>query len=345
MKVAIVSGPRSRTPMGLELAEQRLLGALRASATNIQLELRVVGGRSAWGHARRVQGRWIPALPARPWAAAWRGADLVHLIGLDLPPPRDTPFVATVYDVSALHYDDEGALPPWMDEITRRAALLLTPSSFTATELHEHFGVARSRIHIFGAAPALDARGAEPLATSELRELHIERPVALRYGGYTTRKNLGLLLEAWATVSTGTLVLVGPSQPSRAALLARAPTLNRVVVLDYVPAALLARLLQTAAVVVSPSLYEGFGLPPLEAMAAGVPVIAVATAFAREVCGDAAVFVANDPAALAAALTRVMTSNAFSEPLRAAGRARAASFSWQSAAAAVLQAYHEAGRI
>src|SRR5205814_4060507 len=76
MRVAIVSGPRSATPMGLELAEQRLLDALRAADTPIQLDLRVVGGRAARAYARRLHGRWIPAPPGHPWAAAWRRADL-----------------------------------------------------------------------------------------------------------------------------------------------------------------------------------------------------------------------------------------------------------------------------
>src|SRR3954454_3048409 len=147
MRVAIVSGARSATPMGLELAEQRLLEALRAADTSIELDVRVVGGRAARAHARRVRGRWIPALPTRPWTAAWAGADLVHLVGLELPRPRHKPFVATVYDLSPLHYDDEGSLPPWIDEIAARAALLLTMSEFTASALHEHLGVPRERIH------------------------------------------------------------------------------------------------------------------------------------------------------------------------------------------------------
>src|SRR3954454_7899823 len=100
MRVVIVSGPRSSTPMGLELAEQRLLDALRTIDTPIRLDLRVVGGRAARTHARRMRGRWIPAPPAHPWAAAWRRADLVHLLGIDLPPPPHQPFVATVHDLS-----------------------------------------------------------------------------------------------------------------------------------------------------------------------------------------------------------------------------------------------------
>ena len=342
MNVAIVSGSRSATPMGLELAEQRLIDALRTAEAAIKIDLRVVGGRAARAHARSARGRWIPARPAHPRATAWRHADLIHLIGLDLPPPRDAPFVATVHDVSCLCYDDEGSLPPWITDITQRAALLLTPSAFTAAELHEHLGVARERIRVFGGGPALDARAAIPLELKELHALGIEPPVVLRYGGYTARKNVPFLLDAWARVPVGTLVLAGPPQPARATILARARSLERVVVLNYVPSDVLARLLRTAAVLVSPSLYEGFGLPQLEAMTAETPVVAVATPFAEEVCGGAAILVAHEPSALASAVTRVLTDRGESQRLRAAGRARAVRFTWGRAAAAVLHAYEEA---
>lgn len=328
--------------MGLELAEQRLLEALRAADTPLRMDLRVVGGRAARAYARHVRGRWIPALPNRPWSAAWNGADLVHLIGLDLPPPRHKPFVATVYDLAPLHYDDEGSLPPWVNEIAERAALLLAPSAFTAGELHEHLDVPRERIHVFGGGPALDAGDAEPLTLPELEALGIEAPLILRYGGYTERKNVALLLEAWAMVPKGTLVLAGPPQAARAALLAGAPSLDRVVVLDYVRKELLARLLRTAAVLVSPSLYEGFGLPSLEALAASTPVVAMATPFAEEIAGGAAILVANSREAFAASIGTVISDAQLAERLRCAGRKRAAGFTWTGAADKVVWAYENA---
>jgi len=329
--------------MGLELAELRLLDALRAARKSIELDIRVVGGRAARRHARRVHGQWIPAIPARPWATAWRGADLVHLIGLDLPPPKKRPFVAMVHDLSPLHYDDEGTLPPWIKEIAERAELLLTPSAFTADELHRHLNVPRERVHIIGGAPVLEAAHAEPLSSAELRGLGVEPPFVLRYGGYTARKNVSRLLEAWAKVPFGTLVLAGPRQAARKDILAAAPSLERVVVLDYVPQVLLAQLLRSAAVLASTSLYEGFGLPPLEALAAGTPVVAVATPVAEEVCGNAAILVKDEADALGDAIRRVLTENELADQLRQAGQGRAAGSCWSSAAAEVLRAYARAG--
>jgi glycosyltransferase involved in cell wall biosynthesis len=344
MRVAIVSGPRSEQPMGLELAERRLLDALRSAPGSSRLDVRVVGRRRALRHARAIGGRWIPSVRRRLPSSAEAAADLVHLIGLDLPPPLRAPFVATVHDLSPLHFDDEGSLPAWIDEIAARASLLLTPSAFTAGELEQHLGVGRERIRVFGGAPALEAGEAEPLSDRELAPLGIEPPLVLRYGGYTKRKNVPLLLDAWSRVQAGTLVLAGPPQPAREAILREADGLERVVVLDYVSADMLARLLKTAAVLISTSTYEGFGLPPLEALAAGTPVVAVGSPVVREVCGDAAVIVGADPDDLASATTRILDDPTLMESLRAAGRRRSKAMTWGLSARAVLDAYSEAVR-
>jgi hypothetical protein len=98
--------------MGLELAELRLLDALRTEGTDVELDVRVVGGRGARRYARRLGAHWIPARGQTFPRSAARHVDLVHLIGLDLPPPRQRPFVATVHDLSVFHYEDEGEPPP-----------------------------------------------------------------------------------------------------------------------------------------------------------------------------------------------------------------------------------------
>jgi glycosyltransferase involved in cell wall biosynthesis len=328
--------------MGLEAAELRLLEALRNAATNVALKVRVVGGRSARRHARRLGASWIPAPRHRlPWTAC-HSADLVHLLGLDLPPPRRKAFVAMVHDLSPLHYNDEGVLPPWLDEVVDRASLLLTPSAFTAAELCQQLGVPRERVRVIGGAPALVARDAQPLSPGDLARLGVKPPFLLRYGGYTTRKNVPLLLQAWAEVQIGTLVLAGPAQPARRKIFADAPSLHRVVVLDYVPQTLLARLLRSASALVSTSTYEGFGLPPLEALAAGTPVVAVSTPFVREVCRDAALLIEARPETVRDALNRVLTDGDLATRLRAAGLLQAARHTWPQVAEAALRAYADA---
>ena len=325
--------------MGQELAEARLLEALRSQAHDIALDFRVVGGRAARSHARRIDGRWIPARPGTLPPRATGRADLIHLLGLDLPPPRGARFVVTIHDLAPLRYDDEGQLPPWGDEMVERASLLLTPSAFTASELGSHFGVPPERICVVGGAPALATRDAAPMSPEGLRALRIEPPFILRYGGYTKRKNVSLLLDAWARLSFGTLVLAGLPQPARSGILAAAPTLDRVVVLDYVPSAVLAGLLKSATLLASTSSYEGYGLPPLEAMAVGTPVVAVSTQFVREVCGDAAYLVEPDGEALARAISLIVEDTALARRLSDAGLVHAEKFSWDQVAREAIGAY------
>ena len=338
MRVAIVSGSRTTPPMGLELAEVRLLEAIRSRLRESDLDVRVVGvvplGRTR-GESMHDGFRLGPTLPRRATARA----NLVHLLGLDLPPPSSKLFVVMVHDLSPLHYDDEGQLPPWIGEIAERASLILTPSRFTADEVQRHLGVPEERIRVVGGAPALDAASASPLPPAELAALGITTPFVLRYGGYTTRKSVPLLLDAWSRVRLGTLVLAGPAQAERDQILATAPLRERIVVLDYVPERLLARLLRTATALVSTSQYEGFGLPPLEALAAGTPVVAVATPFVREICGQAALLVDRQQDALAACLARVLSDDELRATLGFEGRARAKKFSWDRCAGAVLDAY------
>jgi glycosyltransferase involved in cell wall biosynthesis len=320
MRVAFLTGPRAAQPMGMELAEQRLLRALRELP--LEVEHRVVGRRAARASAKAAGARWCPST-----TLAARGADVVHLAGLELRPPRGR-FLLTVHDLAPLRFDDEGSLPPWAADSVGRAELVLCPSRFTASELHSLLGVPEEKLHVVGGGTGLDPKGAEPLSERELAGLGIGTPFVLRCGGYTTRKNVRLLLDAWRLVdSPATLVLAGPPQRARDEL-----TLDgRVVLLDYAPAQLLERLLRSAAALVSTSTYEGFGMPVLEALTAGTPVVATRTPFTEEVAGDAAFLVDADPAAVAAAIERVLAGE------RRAGAAP--SFSWARTANAVAEAY------
>jgi glycosyltransferase involved in cell wall biosynthesis len=244
-----------------------------------------------------------------------------------------------VHDLSPLHYDDEGQLPPWIDEILERAALILTPSAFTASELQKHLGVSEQRIQVIGGAPVLEAKAALPLSAEELSKLGIEPPFTLRYGGYTKRKGVRLLLDAWARVPYGTLVLAGPSGTAAQPILSKLSPNDRVVVLDYVSDELLARLLRSAAALASTSEYEGYGLPVLEAMAAGTPVVAVSTPFVREVCRDAVWLVEPEAEALARAIALVGEDEALARHLSDSGLARAGQYSWERVARRVLSSY------
>jgi glycosyltransferase involved in cell wall biosynthesis len=331
--------------MGLETAEMRLLDTLRNRRSEIDVTVRVVGRRHAQAHARRIDAPWYPSIRGTSSRRAFRGADLIHLAGLTLAPPRRRPFVATFHDLSPFHYADETPLPPWGRAVAARAELLICPSWFTAAELQEQLGVAGERIRVIPNGPGAEVSPCtDPLSDDELRLLGLSRPFVLRVGGWTKRKNVPLLLDAWRRVeqqSPLTLALAGPPQRERDAQLAAHP-LQRVHVLDYVPAPLFPGLLRAATALITTSTYEGFGLPALEGMTGGVPVVAFRAPFVEEVCGDAALLV-DDAEGLAHAVLRIAQDAELRARLIAGGLARARLYTWDRAVDKLLDAYREVG--
>jgi len=172
-----------------------------------------------------------------------------------------------------------------------------------------------------------------------------DRPVVLFVGTEHPRKNLPALFRAFAAVKTDAVLLkIGPPrQPQRRELESLATNLKireRVVFLDSPATGDLPRLFAAADVLVLPSLYEGFGLPPLEAMASGTPVAVSRITSLPEVVRDAGLYF--DPEkedTISAAITRLLTDASLRETLRALGLARAAQFRWEDSIARLLRAY------
>jgi glycosyltransferase involved in cell wall biosynthesis len=345
VKVAIISGSRTVQPMGMETAESHLVGALRQKPDGVSIDLRVVGGRSGRRYARSMRARWVPARPGHLPHRAVRSADLIHLLGLEFPPPSRTPYVLTIHDLAGLKFADEAPLPEWTLDAVARAARLITPSRFTAEELKAVLDVPPEKVRVVVNGPGQPVSpDTEPLSSEELAALGVEAPFVLRMGGYTERKNVSLLLDAWPKIrrdSGLSLVLAGPPQPKASALLRAAASLDGVAPLGYVPAVTLTRLLRSASLLVSTSTYEGFGLPPLEAMRAGVPVVAVHSEAVAEVCGDAVILVADEKEALTAAVVGALHEAGLRERLVRAGLRRAQSFTWDRAADHLLSVYRE----
>jgi glycosyltransferase involved in cell wall biosynthesis len=298
--------------------------------------------------------RW--RFPARAVQSLWRrtgwpsitkltgSVDLVHATNFVLPVlPDDVPGVVTVHDLSFLRDDTFPGgerlqdLVPWSVD---RAARVLTPSHAVGKEVTERYGLEPDKVRAIheGVAPIFFS--AAPLADSTLAGMGISRPYALAVGTLEPRKNLARLLEAW-TLARGdlegwTLVIAGP--PGWGPGL---PEVPGVVLHGWVGDETLPGLLAAAELFCYPSLYEGFGLPPLEAMAASTPVLAGDYSAAREVLGDAAVFV--DPLNsedIAVQLGALVADEDLRMRLVRAGRARAAGFSWARAAQETLKAYY-----
>jgi glycosyltransferase involved in cell wall biosynthesis len=271
------------------------------------------------------------------------GLDVFHASNQVHCAPRRAKLTATVHDLTALlmpelHTPGNVAADRYFTQhILRRADALIAVSENTRQDAIRMLGIAPERITTIysGVAPEYF----EAVATRR------ERPYALYVGTIEPRKNLETLLDAWTQLKPGLrreydLVVAGPmGWASEAAIerIRRAATY-----LGYVPEAELPGLTAGASVFVYPSLYEGFGFPVVQAMAAGTPVVTSNTSCLPEIAGDAAVLVdPRSPAEIGSALARVLESASLRAELSARGRERARRYNWDTCAEESLRFFRK----
>jgi len=307
-------------------------------------------------------------MPARPLHAMWgRGgwppvewfigpADVVHGTNFVVPPTRRAAAVVSVHDLTPLHHPElcnpaTLAYPGLIRRALGRGAWVHTDSGFVAAEVIDAFGADPARVRVVqpGVPPRPETA---PAAAKSLVASFLPAGVAryvLAVGTAEPRKDLPGLVRAFDRLAARhadlALVLAGPPGWGEEALTSAIEGVrarSRVVRTGWLEPAALGALLQEASVLAFPSLYEGFGFPPLEAMAAGVPVVATRAGSLPEVLGDGAFMVdVGDHDGLAEALDQVLDDPALRQRLVAAGAAQAASFSWERCGEGLARLYRD----
>lgn len=310
--------------------------------------------------------RRVPWCPGRLAQLAWKTvgwppfdffsgrADVYHFPNFILPPLSHGKSVVTIHDMSFMRFPEFAEernlryLSAGIRETAERCDAIITDSRFSADEITEFVNVDPERvfpIHLGVSGRFTPVPRAE--SAPMLKDLGIDRPYVLTVGTLEPRKNIPFLVEAFELLTgfDGALVIAGMRGWKYEPILAKMRSSSRaadIIFLDYVPDSHLVSLYSGAELFALTSFYEGFGFPPLEAMACGTPVICAATGSLPEVLGDAAVLVEDfDADTWAHHMGRLLTDTELRTSLVAKGRKHAARFTWQETARRTIDVYRE----
>lgn len=263
--------------------------------------------------------------------------------------------IVTVHDVFAFsipHHSsrfDDLVYRYWLPHVLPKVSKIITVSEHSKHDIMKYIKIVEDKIIVVynGIDSVFQPLSDDEVYTYLQKQFAIAFPYILFIGNLTKRKNLETLLRAFAVVKdefqSHQLVLVGPStfrSTELAPLITELKIADRLISLGQVPNEALPWLYNGADVFAFPSLYEGFGLPPLEAMACGTPVVVSNSSSLPEVVGDAGLlFEATQVDQLAAAIRRVLSDDMLRENLSSKGLARAKGFTWQATASRVLDIY------
>jgi glycosyltransferase involved in cell wall biosynthesis len=366
MRVGIHAEPAShRIPGGVGAYVRHIVGELTQSNDDWEYRL-IVWDRclkpTEWSATHTPPGR----MPVPLRYALWNflgipridePLDVIHATGLAIPPAPNATLVATVHDLTVEHMPE--VVPPVWRAIYRRglrtavsrAAVICAVSGAIKHELIERLGVDERRIVVTPEAACLSAT--DPRDEDVLRRLGLDGAYVLNVGTVEPRKNQIALLRAFARASTQLkdvkVAIAGAPGWGQQQVAEEIDRLNlgkRVVLTGKVTAGELAALYSRALVFALPSLYEGFGLPLVEALGFGIPSVASSIPALMEVGGPAAIYVdPRDTEQLSGALCQLAQDGALRLHLAAAGPEQAGKFSWRTTAELTRGAYQLAASL
>lgn len=370
MRIAIDYTPALRQGAGIGRYTRGLVDGLRALSPADSITLLVAADAAGQGAAaappfsiRRIPltGRQQAVLWHRlhlPLPADWFAGDvdIYHSPDFVLPPLRRARGVMTVHDLSFLRAPEcaDPGLRRYLERAVphalRRAARILADSSSTRHDLLTLLGIDAARIDVVypGVGPAYQPVTDTAQRQTVRQRYGLDRPFILSVGTLEPRKNYERLIQAYAAAQAAArlphqLVIAGGRgwlYQSIFDTVEQSGLGSSVRFLGYVAETDLPTLYSLADIFVFPSRYEGFGIPVIESMACGAPVIAANNSSLPEAAGDAALLVAaEDVDGLAHALLRLLADDALRTTLRQRGFSQAARFTWASAAQSLLHAY------
>lgn len=322
----------------------------------------------AVGHSIRVRQL---AMPARPLQAIWARSsfppielfvgrtDIVHGTNFVVPPALWAKRVVTVHDLTPVLYPEVAqastlVFPALIRRAIAEGAYVHTPSEFVAREVIEHFKADPSRVFaVHHGLPEYDS--AQEFTAGELSQFRTMAalggaPFVLGLGTIEPRKDFGTLLGAFESLGSEIpdlrLVIAGPAgwgSESLKSAIAASPFGDRVILPGYVAERERNWLISNAEVFAYPSIYEGFGLPPIEAMRFGTPVVSSNAGSLPEVLGDgAALFAPGDVEALAGALSALISDTSFRQAQVVRASQWISRYSWERSALGLERIYKAA---
>lgn len=302
-----------------------------------------------------TENRWLRILWEQtvwPLDVRRRNLDLMHSMAFVIPYWRPRPATLTVYDLSFLHFPERFPLLQrrYLQSQTERscksARRILTISESGRGDVHRHFGVPLERIDVVQPGVDNHFRPLDEQTVADFRQRQqLPEQFILHVGTLQPRKNIPTLIDALAQLNRPDLplLLVGGKGWQYDEIFARIGALGlqkQVRLTGYVPDEELPLWYNAASALVFPSVYEGFGLPIVEAMACATPVIAAETPSAHEAAGDAALlFAARDVDRLVKHLLTVLDNKTEVHTMRERGLKHAAQFTWTAAGAKMAEAF------